>query len=200
MCQVIRVPELVLNVHPSVCKLPTRELHVANKNCRKALSLTIRYGYLTAGGFAVICVQPPPYNIKWLVLSTDNGSTATADRYVSMLHWYCAMPCSFNSVSHACQYHMNTMLLSNTTKSSAASSVTQHHIGSTYVHTYTLAYMLDGAIAGLQSAFFLMSSYFKSSTCKHLRGMPISVLSVRIVNLQTCTRRAGIQGYIWYAK
>lgn len=64
--QVIRVPESVMYVHLSVCtcKLPTIELHVANKNCRKASSLTIRYGYLTAGDLAVFCVQPPPYNIK----------------------------------------------------------------------------------------------------------------------------------------
>lgn len=71
--QVIRVLASVMHVQLSVdtCKLHTREQRVANKNCRKALSLTIRYGYLTAGDFPAFCVQPPHHNKKkrW-VLST----------------------------------------------------------------------------------------------------------------------------------
>lgn len=59
--QVIRALASVLHVQLSVdtCKLHTREQRVANKNCRKALSLTIRYGYLTAGDFPAFCVQHP---------------------------------------------------------------------------------------------------------------------------------------------
>lgn len=64
--QVIRVPESAMHVHPSVdtCKLHTRKQRVANKNCREASSLTIRYGYLTAGGFPAFCVQHPPTTTK----------------------------------------------------------------------------------------------------------------------------------------
>lgn len=105
--QVIRVPESVMYVPLCLCtcKLPTGEPHVANKNRRKALSLTIRYGYLTAGDFAVLYVQPPPSSTKRWVLSTASLATEaprwTADWSVSLLGWNCAMSCFLNSVSPA---------------------------------------------------------------------------------------------------
>lgn len=88
--QLIRVPESVMYVHLSVdtCKLPTREQHVANRNCRKALSLTIRYGYLTAGDGPAFCVPPPSLQQKMMGFvhcESGNRSATLNSRPVRLL-------------------------------------------------------------------------------------------------------------------
>lgn len=88
--QVIRVSASVMHVHPSVdtCKRHTREQRVANKNCRKALSLTIRYGYLTAGDCPAFCVQHPPTTkemMGFVHCKSGDGSTTLNSRLVRLL-------------------------------------------------------------------------------------------------------------------
>lgn len=75
-------------------------------NCREALSLTIRYGYLTAGDFAVFCVQPPSLQHKMMGFvhrKSGNGSARLNSRLGRLLAVLilCLSPVRLNSVSLA---------------------------------------------------------------------------------------------------